>query len=204
MKRFVLLSVAAALLAACAVKPQVTDRVRVLNGAMVVAAPTGYCVAPSSHSESAQGAFALFGSCAAISGDASMAPAPYPVMLSATVGLKVAAPLAQSFPAFERFFHSPSGRAAIARSGLAGDVDIVAVRRQGGMMLLKIRDRSASTTTPVSTTYWRAITDLNGRIAALSVLPMKGITMSDSAQIRLLVQFDQAIRAASRNAGVAL
>lgn len=186
----------AAAVAGCAMSPRATDRVRVLNGAMTVAAPAGYCVDPSARRSSAQGDFVLFGSCAAISGDAAAPRAPYPAMLSATIGPKAAAPLVRSFPAFEAFFHSAPGRAAIARSGLAKDVDILAVRQVGDMMVLKIRDRSVSGGAPVSPVYWRAIADFDGHIAALSVLPQRGAAMSDAAQIALLGRFEGTIRAA--------
>lgn len=187
-----------AVLSACAMPQKATDRVSVLDGEMTLAAPMGYCVDPSARHRSSQGDFVLFGSCAAISGDASAPHPAYRAMLSATVGPKAAAPLVRSFPAFESFFHSSAGRAAIARSGLAQDVDILSVKQQDDMMLLKIRDRSASREAPVSPVYWRAITDLDGRIGALSVLPLQGAAMSDNQQIALLRSFDASIREASK------
>ncbi|MFT3688058.1 hypothetical protein [Paenirhodobacter sp.] len=139
----------------------------------------------------------LFGSCAAISGDAAAARPAHRAMLSATIGPETPGPLQQTFPGFEKFFHSPAGRAALARSGMAQDVTIEQVTRRDGLLLLKIRDRSRQKGTPVSETYWRAITGLRGRITALSVLPAAGSTMGDAQQIRLLRDFDAAIRAAN-------
>lgn len=184
-------------LSACAgLSPQATDRVKVFDGSLTVAGPKGYCVAPSARRDTAQGSYVLFASCAAVSGDAMQSRASLPAMLSATVGPEAAAPLEPAFPAFVSFFHSPQGRAAIARSGVAKDVEILTVQHRGHMLLLKISDRSTVSGAPVAQVYWRAITSLGGRITALSVLPMRGTRLSDKAQIQLLESFDAAIRAA--------
>lgn len=183
--------------AACVAPDVARDRISVLNGTMMLAAPPGYCVDPVSQREERGGSFVLFGSCAAISGDPAAAKPAYRAMLSATVGPETPEPLQQTFPGFERFFQSAAGRAALARSGTAQDVAILQVMHSGGLLLLKIRDRSQQKGAPVSETYWRAITGLRGRITALSVLPAQGVAMGDAQQIRLLQAFDAAIRAAN-------
>ncbi|RWR31661.1 hypothetical protein D2T31_04465 [Sinirhodobacter populi] len=173
------------------------DRVTVLGGRYVVAAPPGFCVDPGSRRDERDGSFVLFGDCSALSGRVSDQRPAHPAVLSATIGPRTPGPIETTFPGFERFFHSPAGRAALARSGSAGDVQILQVRKTGPVMLLKIRDRSGAQGTPVGQTYWRAIVDLGGRITALSVLPLKSAPMSDAAQIRLLEDFIAAIRAAN-------
>ena len=198
MRLHICLAVLSLALAACVAPGGGTDRVRILGGTMTIAAPQGYCVDPGSRRDTGGGAFVLFGSCAAISGDPSAAKPPYPAMLSATVGPTTPEPLRETFPGFEKFFQSSAGRAALARSGAPQDVAILRVVRSDGLLLLKIRDRSRQQGTPVSETYWRAITGLGGRITALSVLPLRGARLSDAQQIRLLHDFDAAIRAANR------
>lgn len=174
-----------------------SSRAEVLDGALTLAAPRGYCVDPTSRNEGIDGTFVLWGNCAAISGNAS---APHPeqmALLSATVGPPSGGALEASFDGFEAFFRSGAGRAALARSGQGEDVSIDAVERAEGLLLLKITDRSAPGVAPVEPTYWRAITDLGGHVGALSVLPMRGAPLDDSAQVALLRSFEQTIRAAN-------
>lgn len=185
-------------MAGCVATSAPRERISVLNGSLLLAAPPGYCVDPTSRREERGGSFVLFGSCAAISGDTSAAKPAYRAMLSATVGPQTPEPLQQTFPGFARFFQSAAGRAALARSGSAQDVAIQQVVHSNDLLLLKIRDRSRQKgDAPVAETYWRAITALRGRITALSVLPMDGVAMGDAQQIRLLQEFDAAIRAAN-------
>ncbi|WP_428335589.1 hypothetical protein [Paenirhodobacter sp.] len=174
-----------------------TDRTTVLGGALTLAAPKGFCVDPGSRRDGKQGSFVLWGNCAAISGDPAAPKPPFHAMLSATVGPEAAGPVEATFPGFEKFFRTPVGRAALARSGLAEDVRVVKVTRQDNLLLLKIEDRSKATGAPVAKTYWRAITGLGGHITALSVLPLAGSSMRDADQIGLLAAFDTAIRAAN-------
>lgn len=184
-------------LVACVATTPARDRVSVLNGTLMLAAPAGYCVDPASQREERGGSFVLFGSCAAISGNPQAAKPPLQAMLSATVGPRTPEPLEQTFPGFEKFFRSTAGRAALARSGIAQDVSIQQVLHSDGLLLLKTRDRSRQKGAPVAETYWRAIAALRGRIAALSVLPAEGAAIGDAQQIRLLKAFHAAIRAAN-------
>lgn len=174
-----------------------SDRAAVLGGSLVLAAPPGYCVDPTALQDAPEGAFVLWGNCAAIAGDPKGAKPAEKAMLSATIGPLSRATTVASARGYERFFRSEAGRAALARSGLAQDVKILAVKREGGLLLLKIADRSAPTEAPVDDVYWRAITRFDGRVSALSVLPLAGSTMEDETQIALLQAFDETIRAAN-------
>ena len=174
-----------------------SGRAAVLGGSLVLAAPTGYCVDPTALQDGPEGAFVLWGNCAAIEGNPKGAKPAEKAMLSATIGPLSRATTVASARGYERFFRSEAGRAALARSGMAQDVQILAVKRAGGLLLLKVADRSAPTTAPVDDVYWRAITRFGGRVSALSVLPLAGSTMRDETQIELLQAFDATIRAAN-------
>ncbi len=186
-----------AAMAGCSALSGLTDRVNLLGGRFVVAAPAGFCVDPKSRRDNGSGSFVLFGDCAVIGGAAPARTPMRQAVLSATIGPETPGPIETTFPGFDRFFHSAAGRAMLARSGSAGDVDILQVRKAGSVMLLKIRDRSTPRDPLVSQVYWRAIVDLGGRITALSVLPLRAAPMTDAAQIRLLEDFVASIRAAN-------
>jgi hypothetical protein len=118
-------------------------------------------------------------------------------MLSATVGPVADGPIETAFDRYESFFRTEAGRAALARSGLAKDVEILDVRKERGLMLMKIADFSVVPAAPVDVVYWRAITGLEGHVSALSVLPLAGSRLDDEAQLTLLQAFDETIRAAN-------
>lgn len=174
-----------------------TDRAPVLDGALVLAAPRGYCIDPASRREDAGGSFLLWGNCAAISGNPTAQRPAERALLSATVGPALEGEPSAAFAQFEAFFRSGAGRAMLARSGLAKDVSIDAVRHEQTLLLLKITDRSATNAAPVAPTYWRAVTGLGGHIGTLSVLPLQGAPLDDATQVALLHSFEQAIRAAN-------
>lgn len=179
------------------------SRTTLANGALTVAAPKGWCVDPRSLRNSGAGGFALFGNCAAISDNPEDARAPLPALLSVTVGPPAiedeAGKLSKArLEKIGSFFRSDIGRAALARSGEAGDVTIDRSEIVHDILMLRVTDRSASGRPPVAKTYLRGITDLSGRITALSVMPLKDGEMSDNAQKALLEEFVAAIRAANR------
>ena len=168
-----------------------------LKSGVTLAAPRGYCVDPGSTRDRAEGAFVLFGNCAAIARDPGGAQPIFPALLSATLGPEGVDPAAMRPATVEGFFRSEAGRAVLARSGKAADVELIAVRRAGDLLLLKIKDASTGGGgLQKGASYWRAITGLGGRLAALSVLPLEGARISDSDQIGLLQAFVAASRAA--------
>ncbi|MCE5973695.1 hypothetical protein LZA78_09405 [Sinirhodobacter sp. WL0062] len=184
---------AGALLLAACVEPtggvRAVSKVAVAGGAVTLSAPYGFCVDPRSTREGATGSFVLFGNCAAISGNPQAPKPPARALLSASVGPQSPQPVAENFAQIEAFFRSEAGRAALARSGKAVDVEILSARIRDKALMMKLRDRSASRGTPVAETYWRAVTGLGGRITALSVMPLAQSGLSDDEQLALLRDF---------------
>lgn len=178
------------------------SRTKLANGALTVTAPKGWCIDPKSLRDSGAGGFALFGNCAAISRNPDDAHAPLPALLSVTVGPPAVTDASGTFgkdrlAKIGTFFRSELGRAALARSGEAGDVTIDKSEISGDVLMLRVTDRSKQGGPPVADTYLRGISDIGGRIVALSVMPLKDGEMSYDAQRRLLREFVAAIRAAN-------
>ena len=171
------------------------------DGAVTVVAPHGWCVDPRSLRDTAGGGFALFGSCSAISGRADDPRPDAAALLSVTVG--PADPDGEGRVSRDRltrigaFFRTETGRAALARSGRARDVQVLGSEIVDGALLLHVADRSGSAGPPLARTYFRAITDLGGRISALSVLPLRDGEMSEADQRALMARFMRAIRSAN-------
>ena len=172
----------------------VTGRVTLQQGEMTLMAPDGFCVDPGSTRDGPEGSFVLWGSCAAIGGDAGAPRPAQKALLSATIGPISEDPVETAFDSYERFFKSRAGRAALARSGKARDVEILAVKHEPRRLLLKIADHSAPITAPVDPVYWREIIGLGGHVSALSVLPLAGSALDDATQLELLSAFDETVR----------
>lgn len=179
-------------------RPDATmQRTEVLHGSLTLAAPEGYCVDPHSRQDNPDTAFVLWGNCAAIGKNPKAAQPNHKALLSVAIGPPAKDPAPEAFPEYEQFFRSEAGRAALARSGQARDVKILDVERQDQLLLLKIADQSAASIAPISTVYWRAITGLSGRVAALAVLPIAGNDLDDESQVALLQAFEGSLRAAN-------
>lgn len=180
-----------------AARKEITGRAVVQGGEVVLVAPDGYCVDQRSTRDGPEGAFVLWGSCAAISHNAKAPKPGQKAMLSATIGPVSADPVETAFASYESFFRSEAGRAALARSGKARDVKILMVKQDRHRLLLKISDRSARLFSPVEQVYWREITGVGGHVSALSVLPLSGSALADEAQLELLQAFDDTVQDAN-------
>ncbi|SOC13661.1 hypothetical protein [Rhodobacter maris] len=177
--------------------PRISSNALVFDGNLTLAAPEGYCVDAASRLDGPEAAFVLWGNCAAIAQDPQARQPHHRALLSATIGPASREPVARALGRYERFFRSAAGRAAMARSGLAEDLEIIETQRGAQALLLKIADHSAPQNAPVEPVYWRAITGLSGHVTALSVMPLSGSRIDDATQLALLQAFEESIRAAN-------
>lgn len=177
----------------------VTRSVRVSDGAVVIVGPSGYCIDPAATRDGPDGAFVLFGTCAALAGSRAAGQPEKPALLTVSVlpGAPDDATFSGSFPALTAFFRSEPGRAALSRSGEAGDVSVEAVVASGGALLLELRDLSAARGQPVEPEYWRAVLALEGRMVTVSALGLRGSPLSSAEKRRTLEALIDRIRAAN-------
>ena len=140
-------------LAAC--DPGGLTAVTVLNGAVTVAAPSGYCVNKDKAQQTKDTAVVLIGRCLA---SGLVAPAVISVSVgpAGSGGVMVAGDAALA-----RFFGGPDGLSLLARSGKAKDVALIETRSAPGALLIHLKDAALGS-------YWRAITALNGRLVTIS------------------------------------
>ncbi len=130
--------------------------VSVMNGALNVAAASGYCVDQDASRETDQQAIVIIGRCSDRSGS-----------LAAIVTVSVGAPgsagsLAIGAPALADYFASEAGRAALSRDGDAGSVRVRDIRSGDGQLILHLDDAATGET-------WRGLTGLRGRLVSVSV-----------------------------------
>ncbi len=148
--------------------------VALLDGAVVAAAPAGYCIAPGAGQRQADSAVVIMGRCSA-TGTA------VPAVLTLTVGQGGSAgAMVGGGAALAGYFTSAEGRAALSRSGRAGDVEVLAATGVEDAFLLRVRDRMAGE-------YWRGIAGLRGRLVTVTAAGPEGQTL-DPAKGRGLVE----------------
>ncbi len=178
-----------------------TRAMSVSDGAVVVAGPPGYCIDRSASRDRPDGAFVLFGTCAALSGSASAGQPARPALLTVAVLPDTAdnTALTASFPVLAQFFRSAPGRAALSRSGKAETVELVAVSSKGDVLYLHLKDGSAGPGPAVEADYWRAVTTLRGRVVTLSALGLRDRPLPAAEKRRVLEALVAQMRAA--NAG---
>jgi hypothetical protein len=186
---------AAVLLAAAAAADGQADgpgRVAVSGGAVVIAAPSGFCADGAASRTSDRDAFVLFGVC-----DGARPALSGILTASVIAGGPADQPSAVVLPAMAAFFKSDAGRAALSRSGRARDVAIRDMRSVGPVLYILLRDRSSGPNGAVAPDYWRAVLLVKGRIVSLSVLGAAEAPPSPAAMRKLLDGFVARVRRAN-------
>jgi hypothetical protein len=161
-----------------------------LSDGLIVAGAHGWCVDRKTTRSSGAASVVVFGSCAAIAGNAR-APSPaFPGVVTVLVdGLAETAPPAALL---EQFFASNAGRAALARDGRADSVTIIETYREGELLFLHAEDRSAGRLPDESGEYWRALFDMNGRFVTVSLVGLANRPIPRAAGLAALTaQIDQ-------------
>ena len=127
----------------------------VLDGAIRVVAPRGYCIEPQSAAGSAQTAVVFLGRCAARS-KVVAALVTISIGAEASGGVMTAGGVALA-----AFFQSEEGRATLSRSAKAEDVTLISASGSESVLWLYLNDAAIGS-------YWRAISAISGRLVTLS------------------------------------
>jgi hypothetical protein len=135
--------------------------VALLDGAVVAAAPAGYCIAPGAGQRGEDSAVVLMGRCSAGS-EAD------PAVLTLSVGAAGSAgAMAAGGEALVAFFQSDEGRAMLSREGRADDVQVREAVGVGDAFLMHVADRAVGD-------YWRALAGVRGRLVTISASGPEG------------------------------
>lgn len=137
----------------------------VLNGAVSVAPPAGYCADPNVSARGGDSAVVLMGRCNATS-------KALPALMTASIGAAGSGAALQAGPvALTSFFSSDQGRAMLASSGDANDVRVTTSQIEGDALLLQLDDVALGA-------YWRAILALRGRLVMLSATSVQSVPLA--------------------------
>jgi len=171
--------------------------VNVGGRSIVVAAPPGFCIDGASTSVSRDGAFVLVSDCGLLGNAARAATPPVGAALTASISTTGLGGEGRSLADLERFAASPDGRAALGRSGRGDRVRILATETSGDVLYVLVEDGGPQPIAGVERRFWRAFLEVDGRIAALSVLGFEGSGVDAQQGLAHLSRFAQAIRAAN-------
>lgn len=138
---------------------------KVLGGALKIAAPQGYCIDPKASVAHGDAITVLMGRCTAKGGVAA-------AVVSITVGPAASAGVLLAGPdALADFFTSPPGRTVLARDGAAEHVVVLQAMVDAGTLFLHVNDQTAGE-------YWRAITAIKGRLVTISASGVEGAPLT--------------------------
>lgn len=128
----------------------------ILNGAVQVGLPRGYCIDRRAGRENGDTAVVVMGRCR---DDLDAAPA----LLTTAIGPAGSAQvLSGGGQALADYFTSTQGKAALSRSGQAGAVQIVQAKSVGPAFVMQIRDGDVGE-------YWRGVEPVAGRLVTITV-----------------------------------
>lgn len=171
--------------------------VPVLDGALHIAAPKGYCPDPQAQSAADDGALLLYGTCQGIEGKGPRAPAP--AVLTAAVAPGLAPDTGTlddaALGALAAYLQTAEGAAALSRGG-AGPVSVLSVDQADGLLLVRARDDAGPALAP---DYWRGIFAQSGALVTVTVSGGADTPLAATTGRSLTEGFVRAIRAA--NAG---
>lgn len=153
---------------------------------IIVAAPPGFCVDRATVEENSGGAFMFLSDCH-IPEDGIGARTPITAILTATIsptGLPgVEAGLKPALTSLSQFLESPVGLFSMGKSQVEGAVSIIEAKQSERALYLLIEDTAFNDDAGASNRFWRAFTEIKGRLVALSVT---GYARNDTEEARAL------------------
>lgn len=177
---------AALMLTACVAGGVQTSRsAPVLQGALNMGVPAGYCIDRAASREAKDSAVIIMGRCA---DNVQAAPA----LLTVSVGRAgTAGAMAAGGQALADFFTSAAGRATLSRDGKARNVTVVEALSSGDAFLLHLNDAQEGP-------YWRAILGLSGRLITVSVTGSPDLPLAPAEGRKVLDRAVAAMQAANK------
>lgn len=175
------------------------SHVQVMSKGFTIAGPTGYCIDTGATRETAEGAFAVLGSCAVISGNPRDAKPRRPAMLTASVTPAFAPLDAVALDRAAAFFATEAGQAALARNNDGGTVTVIDLARDDGLVLVHAEDGESAG--DLSGDYWRGVFEAAGQLVTVTVSGFREAPLDERAGTKLARAFVAAIRKANGGAG---
>jgi len=173
-------------------------QVQVMSKGFTIAGPKGYCIDNGATRETAEGAFAVLGSCAVVSGNPRDAKPRRPAMLTASVTSATAPLDAAALDRAAAFFATEAGHAVLARGDDGAVATVIDLERDDGLVLVHAEDGESAG--ELSGDYWRGVFEAAGQLVTVTVSGYRDAPLDDRAGAKLARAFVAAIRKANGGA----
>jgi len=173
--------------------------VRVSAGdvAVVIASPGGFCVNRATITENANGAFMFLSDCRVVANTGQAGRIPISAILTASISPSGLAGSEKGMQAalgtLGQFLATPVGVFSLGKSQVNGAVSVLQTKQTDTALYLLVEDVAFSDDAGVSNRYWRAFTEVNGRLVALSVTGYSDADPDEKRSLRIIRDFMQAI-----------
>ncbi len=173
--------------------------VRVTAGdvAIVIASPNGFCIDRATIAETVSGAFMFLSDCRVVASTGKAARMPISSILTASISPSGLAGSENGMkPALDtlgQFLATPVGVFTLGKSHVNGAVSILETKQTDTALYLLVEDKAFSDDAGVSNRYWRAFTEVNGRLVALSVTGYSDSDPEEKRSLRIIRAFVQAV-----------
>lgn len=182
------------------------ERVVLVDGArVVITGPPGFCLDERLVDESRTGAVAFLSDCAAPAGEATIADVPLTAVLTASVSNSGLPDRARGMgPALDKlatFLETPFGQLTLSKSRNPALVRVLSIERRGAVVFAYVEDRGQTSRIGESPRFWRAFTEVGGRLVVLTATGLDAADPSQKRAERILVAFVEAMQMANRPQG---
>jgi hypothetical protein len=147
------------------------------DGAVVLRPPSGYCIDARSLSDRPRAGFALIGSCASLTGEATGV-----FVEPAIISISLSSAAEGATTTDSRAFQQALGRGRIIKAVSSDDLSLLQV--EGGASIPPSADQR----------HWRGLMVVEGQVLGLALYAAQGSPMIDDQGMRLLVSLADGIR----------
>lgn len=164
---------------------------------LVIAAPNGFCVNRATVDENGRGAFMFLTDCRVIDEAGTTARVPISAILTASIsptGLVGSEQgMTPALNSLKGFLATPLGTFTLGKSNVEGAVSILSAKQSEVALYLLVQDTAFTDDAGASSRYWRAFTEMNGRLVALSVTGYAKNDREEARSLRIIREFVEAI-----------
>jgi hypothetical protein len=165
----------------------------VLDGAVSVRGPDGYCV--DQQSSRAGSGFAVLAGCAVVS-DATMMPT-LEGLITVQIGAAGSASVTGAEPEMAALLRTSLGAQLLSATSNPASVQVARVDRADGVVVVRFSDATPAATPGLEPSEWRAFLDIRGRLTTISLRGFVRAPIPSEQGLRLLSQAIGALRAAN-------
>lgn len=164
---------------------------------LVIASPNGFCIDRATIAENSRGTFMFLSDCRVVASTGKAGRVPISAILTASisptglVGSEYG--MQPALSALKQFLTTPVGAFTLSKSHVDGSTRILQTKQTDAALYLLVEDTAFDGSAGLSNRYWRAFTEVNGRLVALSVTGYSDSDPEEERSLRIIRGFVQSI-----------